>query len=202
MIRSRRRFLGLMGVGAASGAIIQRPLGGFSIASALPPARATQSDGYIHLDSNENAYGPSVKVADAIRSATDIVNRYPFRKHDEVTERIASFHKVKPEQVVLGCGSTELLRVAACAFLGKGRQLIQSWPTFEAIQDYAAALGSEVVSVPLGSGYVHDTGQMLARVGPSTGLVYICNPNNPRHRLPLGRIWRVLSRDFRPMPRF
>lgn len=155
------------------------PLGSVSTASALPPARATQSDGFIHLDSNENAYGPSAKVADAVRGATEMVNRYAFRKHDEVTERIASFHRVKPEQVVLGCGSTELLRVAACAFLGKGRQLIQSWPTFDAMREYAAAQRSEVVSVPLGSGYVQDTDQMLARVGPSTGLVYISNPNNP-----------------------
>ena len=69
------------------------------------------------LDSNENAYGPSPKVADAIRSVTGMVNRYPFRKYEEITERIASFHKVKPDQVLFGCGSTELLRAAACAFL-------------------------------------------------------------------------------------
>ncbi len=118
-------------------------------------------------------------MADAIRAATGMVNRYPFRKYDAVTERIASFHQVKPEQVLFACGSTEILRVAACAFPGDGRQLIQGWPTFEAIQDYAKSVGSQVVSVPLSKNFAHDLDGILARVGPSTGLVYICNPNNP-----------------------
>ena len=104
-----------------------------------------QADGFILLNSNENPYGPSPKVADAIRSATGLANRYSYRKYDEVTERIASFHKVKPEQVLFGCGSTELLRVAACATLDNGRQMVQAWPTFEAIEDYAKSVGAAVV---------------------------------------------------------
>jgi len=37
----------------------------------------------------------------------------------------------------------------------------------------------EVVSVPLSPNLAHDLDGMLARIGPSTGLVYVCNPNNP-----------------------
>jgi histidinol-phosphate aminotransferase len=179
MTNSRRDFLRSLGIGAAAGAATRWPLGRIPTAYAYEPTRAAKSDEFIRLDSNENAYGPSPKVADAIRSAVGTVNRYPFRKYDEVTAQIAAFHKVKAEQVLLACGSTEILRVAACAFLGSGRQLIQAAPTFEAIEDYAKSLGSEVVSVPLAPGFVHDTEQMLTRVGPATGLVYICNPNNP-----------------------
>ncbi|MGH9537832.1 MAG: pyridoxal phosphate-dependent aminotransferase [Terriglobales bacterium] len=179
MSRSRRDFLRSLGIGAAAGAAIQWPLQGGSTAWAFQSARNPLSDGFIHLDSNENAYGPSPKVADAIRSATGLVNRYTFRKYNEVTERIANFHKVKPEQVLFGCGSTELLRVAACAFLGQGRQLVEAWPTFEAIDDYARSLGAEAVRVPLNRGFVHDLEGMLTRAKSSTGLVYICNPNNP-----------------------
>jgi histidinol-phosphate aminotransferase len=131
------------------------------------------------LNSNENAYGPTAKVADAIRAATGRVNRYPYAKYEEVTERIASVHKVKPDQVLFGCGSTEILRAAACAYLGTGRQLIQAWPTFEAIQNYAKSTGAETVSVPLNASFLHDVDRMLAHVSASTGLVYICNPNNP-----------------------
>ena len=61
------------------------------------------------------------------------LNRYAFMHYDDVTEQIADFHNVKPEQVLFGCGSTELLRVAACAYLGPDRKLIQAVPTFEAI---------------------------------------------------------------------
>ena len=179
MISSRRNFLQALGIGAAAGAAVHWPLGDVSKAHAFEAARTGQRDGIILLNSNENAYGPSPKVADAIRSATGLVNRYTFMKYDEVTEHIASFHKVKPEQVLFGCGSTELLRVAACASLGKGRQLVQAWPTFESIQDYAKSLGSTVASVPLNQSFAHDLDGMLARTSAPTGLIYICNPNNP-----------------------
>ena len=182
MIRSRREFLRSLGVGAAVGTAVQWPLGNLAAAHAVEPAR-TADDRFIRLDSNENAYGPSPAVLEAIQSATTKVNRYPFMKYQEITERIANFHRVRPEQVLFGCGSTELLRVAVCAFLGDGRRLIQALPTFEAIQKYAKAVGSETVSVPLDRNFAHDVGAMLARVDASTGLVYICNPNNPTSSL-------------------
>jgi histidinol-phosphate aminotransferase len=183
MTSSRRGFLRSLGFGAAAGAAVNWPWGEISAASELTSSRSAKSDRFIRLDSNENPYGPSPKVAAAVRSATGAVNRYPFRKYEEVTERIASFHKVKPEQVLIGCGSTELLRAAACAFLGSGRRLIQPWPTFEAIQYYARSVGSEVVSVPLNRSYAHDLDAMLSHDDASTGLVYVCNPNNPTSSL-------------------
>jgi histidinol-phosphate aminotransferase len=96
-----------------------------------------------------------------------------------LVEKIAAVNKVKPEQVLLGCGSTEILRVAAFAFLGSGKQLIQASPTFEAIAHYARTAGAEVIPVHLTPGFAHDLGGMLARASASTTLVYICNPNNP-----------------------
>jgi histidinol-phosphate aminotransferase len=69
--------------------------------------------------------------------------------------------------------------MAAAAFLSPGRQLIQANPTFEAMEHYAQAAGAEVVSVRLTSQFAHDLGQMLQRAGNNTGLVYVCNPNNP-----------------------
>ena len=108
MIKSRRSFLQTLGVGAAAGAAVRWPLGDVSALAAASP-RGAQSDGFIRLDSNENAYGPSPKVASAIRSATGMANRYPFRKYDEITAQIAHSHGVKPEQVLFGCGSSRTL---------------------------------------------------------------------------------------------
>ncbi len=177
MTSSRRGFLRVLGVGAVAGTAV-RWVPGKAPAYACG-VESMPSAGLTLLDSNENAYGPSPQVTEKIRSALGLVNRYPFRKYDEITERIATFHKIKPDQVLFGCGSTELLRVAACAFPGDGRQLIQGWPTFEAIQDYGKSLGSEVVSVPLSETLAHDLEGMLARAKPTTGLIYVCNPNNP-----------------------
>jgi histidinol-phosphate aminotransferase len=131
------------------------------------------------LDKNENAYGPSEKSISAMQSALSLSNRYPSLEIDELVGKIAALHKVKPEQVTIGTGSIEILRMTAHTSLSPGKKLIQASPTFNAIADFASALGSEVVAVPLTNSYAHDLDAMLARTDGSTGLIYICNPNNP-----------------------
>jgi histidinol-phosphate aminotransferase len=79
----------------------------------------------------------------------------------------------------MGCGSTEILRVATAAFLGSGRQLVQASPTYEAIEAYAQAAGAKVASVALTKEFAHDLNSMLGHMDDNTTLAYICNPNNP-----------------------
>jgi histidinol-phosphate aminotransferase len=88
-------------------------------------------------------------------------------------------HGVAPEQVVLGCGSSEILRLTAVTFLGPGKKLVMASPGWNMIADFARSTGAEVVAVPLNKEYAHDLTAMLARIDRSTGLVYICNPNDP-----------------------
>jgi histidinol-phosphate aminotransferase len=176
---SRRNFLRTLGVGTAVGAAAQWPFTGMSRAAVFEPSRRREPDGFICLNSNENAFGPSRKTAVAIRSCTATANRYPYMQYDDLVEQIASVHRVKPEQVLLGCGSTEILRVAACAFLGRGKQLVQASPTFEALEYYARSTSAEVVSVPLTREFGHDLDTMRAQANGAPALVYICNPNNP-----------------------
>jgi histidinol-phosphate aminotransferase len=179
MITSRRGFFHLLGAGTATGMALHWPRTGPSRAATFEPFRPTQDDGFIRLNSNENAYGPSTNVAEAIRSSIGSANRYPRMQYDWLVERIAGFNNVRPEQILLGCGSSEILRVAASAFLGNGKCLIQASPTFEAIEHNAQAANSEVISVRLTPAFAHDLDGMLARASASTTLVYICNPNNP-----------------------
>jgi histidinol-phosphate aminotransferase len=175
---TRRGFLRSVGAGAAA-SVLQWPAPGFARTSSFEPPRASQPEGPILLYSNENAYGPSPKVVDAIQSAAAGVNRYPRMKYGSLTEQIAASHNVKPEQILLGAGSTEILRVAAFAFLGNDKQLIHASPTFEAIEHYARSAGAETIPVPLTPVFAHDLNGMLSRAGASTTLIYICNPNNP-----------------------
>ncbi len=177
MITSRRGFLRLLGAGTTAGMAMHWPMMAASRATTFEPFR--QDDGFIRLNSNENAYGPSPKVEEVIRSSGGSANRYPLGEYRWLLEKIAGVNHVKPEQVLLGCGSTEVLRMAAFAFLGAGKQLIQASPTFEAIEHYARSAGSEVISVRLTPAIAHDLDGMLAHASASTTLVYICNPNNP-----------------------
>lgn len=81
--------------------------------------------------------------------------------------------------MLTGYGSSEALAMAVRAFTGPGKKLVQASPTFELPAFHARAIGTQVVSVPLAANYAHDLDAMLARIGNDTGLVYICNPNNP-----------------------
>ena len=176
---SRRTFLRSVGLGTIAATSVQWPLPAWSPAAAFEPARNKEPGGPVRLDNNENVYGPSRKTAAAIRAALGSVNRYPFNEYDGLIDRIARAHKVKTEQILLGCGSSEILRLAVAAFLGPGKQLIQASPTFESMDHYARSAGAEVISVPLTATFAHDLDAMLARTGTSSTLVYICNPNNP-----------------------
>ena len=136
--------------------------------------------GPIRLDRNENAYGPSAKAAAAMQEAVrTAAQRYPDAEAEALRTAIARVHRVTPDRVVLGCGSGDVLRMAAAAFLGAGKKLVVATPTFELMSDYARQAGGDVVTVPLTHEYAHDLGAMLARSDASTGLVYVCNPNNP-----------------------
>jgi histidinol-phosphate aminotransferase len=65
------------------------------------------------------------------------------------------------------------------AFAGSGHKLMTAVPTFEAIAHYSSSMGGQVVTFPLTANYAHDLAAMAARADSTTGLVYICNPNNP-----------------------
>src|SRR5207253_9565648 len=118
MITSRRGFLRTLGAGTAG--VVVHPLIGPLRAASFESSRPGQDDGLIRLNSNENAYGPSVKVVEVMKSSIGSANRYPRMEYNSFAERIATPSRVKPEQVLLGCGSTAILRMPAFAFLANG----------------------------------------------------------------------------------
>ena len=87
---------------------------------------------------NENPYGPSEKVLAVLRESVAGGNRYPRTEYETLKEKLAALHRVKPEQIVLGCGSAEILCMSAHAFLGPGKKLVQAAPTFPALGKLAA----------------------------------------------------------------
>jgi len=177
-IVTRRSFVSqLAGVSISAAAF--REFSGSPVAHVCFASPRSAVSTPIVLSRNENAYGGSEAVLAAIREATSMGNRYPIAECDLLAGKIAAFHRIRPEQVVLGCGSSEILRMAAEAFLGTGKSLVQASPTFPLVGHFGQTMGAEVINVSLNSMYEHDLRAMLARSGPSTGLVYICNPNNP-----------------------
>jgi len=171
---SRRSFAGTLGL-AAGAALLESPISRIAEAAARSPRPADA----ILLNSNENPYGPSPKAVGAYVQAGSIANRYPDALEDEMRAAIAKHHGVASDQVVLGCGSSEILQMADEAFAGPGRRVVAAEPTFEAVLLYAKAIRADGVKVPLSADFRHDLPKMAAAAGEGTGLVYVCNPNNP-----------------------
>lgn len=138
-----------------------------------------QSGGMIHLNFNENAYGPSPKSLEALAACGAIASRYPMAQNGVMIDALARKHGVKHENIMLGCGSTEVLRVTDAVFLGPGKNVVAAEPTFEAILDYAKVMQGQAVKIPLTSDYRHDLPRMADACTSHTGVVYVCNPNNP-----------------------
>ncbi len=174
---TRRTFFKTAGFGAAAAAAVSGSLPTELLAWAEPP-RTPVPGGPVLLNSNENPYGPLPGVMAMGNPFLD-VNRYPGRHVRELEERLSALCKVGPDNLVIGCGSGEILRVAANAFTGPGKRVITASPTFEAIGSFARVVHGEPVTVPLAANYEHDLGAMLQAAGPDAGLIYICNPNNP-----------------------
>jgi histidinol-phosphate aminotransferase len=180
---------------------------GRSLAGSLPvnlPAAALRfstADGPVRLNSNENPYGPSPLALKAMTDAFSLAWRYPDEHTELLIDDLAKANGVSRDQVLLGNGSGEILKLCASAFTGPmsnrrralelarptrggglkfipGRgKLIVADPTFEAILNHARVNGAEDVRVPLTNSFSHDLPKMLSAA--RAGLIYICNPNNP-----------------------
>jgi len=173
---SRRTFAQLLGAGAALAAAppLAKPL--FAAANTAAPVKEA-AEAVIRLSANENPYGPSPAAYKAMTEAFGLSYRYPDEGTDSMIAAIARFHGIPGNQILLGDGSAEILKLAASAFAGSGRTLVMADPTFEAIAMYASVANPKIVKVPLDAAYAHDLEKMAAVSDAS--LIYVCNPNNP-----------------------
>jgi histidinol-phosphate aminotransferase len=198
MTISRRKFAQLLGAGAT--AAVARPALSFAEAAAVSPAAAARSE-LVRLSSNENPYGPSPKALSAMRDAFGLACRYPDEQAGVLVESLAKLNSVGRDQILLGDGSGEILKLCADVFTGPlttgkaltGGALVVADPTFEAILYHAKLDGAEIVKVPLTATFAHDLAKMLAAA--RGGLVYICNPNNPTASIsPKGEVREFIAK--------
>jgi histidinol-phosphate aminotransferase len=177
---TRRTFVQTAGIGAAAAWIGARGREN-SLWSALEPTLEAIEPGTICLASNENPLGPGPVVLNAIRAAFGPAGARPGRYDGgagSLIETIAKKQGVKPENVVLGCGSTQILRSCTHLFTDRDKALVATIPTYEECAGYAEMMGHPVRAVPLDADFKIDLGK-LADAAKGAGLVYYCNPNNP-----------------------
>jgi histidinol-phosphate aminotransferase len=135
----------------------------------------------IKISSNENPLGPGKAAIDAIVRQFPEAGRYPFNStpnDSALAARLATRFGAKPENIVLGAGSQELLRSAVRAFTTPTRGLVTATPSFENCPNIARKLGHPVVEIKVDAACRLDLDAMAA-AATGAGLVFLNNPNNP-----------------------
>jgi len=182
MALSRRRFVSTVGIGAGAALTSNIWARGRenSVWSAFEPTLEAVERGVVCISSNENPVGPGKAVLDALRKLLEggtSPGRYS-NQMGQLTEAIAGHFKVKTENVILGEGSTQILRSATQVFTSKTKALVGTIPTYEECAGYAELIGHPVKGVALSPEFKIDIDKMVA-AAKGAGLVFYCNPNNP-----------------------
>jgi len=187
---NRRRFMS--GMSTALGAIALRPATGLRALEIGPvpvPQQGRRSeqeyDAQAKLANNENPWGPSESVMEAMNHAFKYANRYGYPDGDIVAE-IAAHHGVERGNILLGAGSGEILEMVGATFLAPGRQVVGVEPSYTQVYSHASGLDADAITLPLLPDYRQDIAAIIdatRRNYRSVGFVYLCNPNNPTGRI-------------------
>jgi histidinol-phosphate aminotransferase len=131
------------------------------------------------LGSNENPYGPSPRVIQAIAEAAKDVALYPEPSCDPLRAVLSQRLHVAPERFVFGNGSEDLIAVVAHTFLSAGDRVVTFAPSFGLHVIWPRSVGAQVVAVSVDSSYAVDADQVIAALTPGTRMLMFGNPSNP-----------------------
>lgn len=140
--------------------------------------RGLRPQDIIKLASNENPIGPSPKALAAMRQAIEQAHIYPDGGGWKLRRAIAEKFGFDMGNVILGCGSNEVIEFIGHAFLRPGDNIITARHAFLVYKLMAKVFDAVTVEVP-DPGFVHDLDAMAAAITPRTKEVFIANPNNP-----------------------
>jgi histidinol-phosphate aminotransferase len=187
---SRRKFvgglaaaLGYVSTGAGLDVFAQGRAAGQGRPAGAPRPQPTPAeyDALAKLANNENNWGIPDSVMKAMEGAWKYAGRYGY-PDPGITQAIAEFDGVKPENVMITAGSGEVLDVVGTTFLLGGKKVLGVEPSYNSVYQHATTIKSEAIKLPLTKDYRQDIGMIIdaaKKHQSELGFVYICNPNNP-----------------------
>lgn len=174
---TRRGFIGALGAVSISPSL---SLGGNVRERSSVPETGEAQAAPLRLHRNESPYGLAPSAAQAIHAIVESQSgRYPIEEPAALAEAIAKRLGVANEQVLLGYGSVELLKIATETFCSPSGAAVVEEPTFEAVVSYCPLAHARAVKIPPTQDYKHDLSRTLDASSLVGGLAYICNPSNP-----------------------
>jgi histidinol-phosphate/aromatic aminotransferase/cobyric acid decarboxylase-like protein len=172
---SRRNF-GRFATMLAAGATL--PFSNESALAQLSMVKGPMPADAVKINANENPLGPCPEAAEAIHNIVQKGGRYLYEETFTMQEAMAEIEGLKPSYITPYAGSSAPLHQAVLAFTSPSKPFVTADPGYEAGERAAKFVGSKVIRVPLTKTYAHDVIAM-AKADPNTGLIYVCNPNNP-----------------------
>lgn len=135
-------------------------------------------DRVIKLASNENAFGPSPRAAEAIQAALPKLHRYPDGHCQALRRAIADHEGLDPERLVCGAGSDDIITLLVRAYAGPGDTVLYTQHGFLIYPIASQGVGALPIAVAE-QNLTADVDALLAAVDQRTRIVFIANPNNP-----------------------
>lgn len=132
----------------------------------------------VKLGSNENPYGPSPGVIEALARENGRLNTYPAGLYAPLKARLAALNGVRENEVDVGPGAESIIRYLAMLFTEPGDELVIQRQSFDAAPWWVTAMGGVVRYVDA-KDYAHDLDAYADAVGPRTRLLWLTNPDNP-----------------------
>jgi histidinol-phosphate aminotransferase len=149
----------------------------------------------VKLDGNENPYGPSPKVAEALRDF-GYYQLYPDPEQRRVREAVAAYVGADASQIVMGNGSDDLLSICAMLFLSPGDAMANAPPTFGVYSFLGHVYDANIIQVERQEDFGLDLVGLERALDDSAKLLYIASPNNPTGNcLPRDQLERLLDHD-------
>lgn len=132
----------------------------------------------IDFSVNTGPLGPSARVKNIIAKNIDKISLYPEPASERLKKRLASFHRISAENILMGNGSVELIYLIPRIIKGKG--VLIDAPAFSEYEFAARAAGKNPVFIirRQADNFKTDLNKLTRNI-PRAGLVFICNPNNP-----------------------
>ena len=132
----------------------------------------------LKLSSNENPYGNSDAVKEAVQRSVHELHRYPSTDHASLRAAIGEVHGLDPDRIICGVGSDEVLQFVAHAFAGPGDEIVYPEHGFSMYPILAHACGASPVKAPERERVV-DVDAILDACSERTRVVFLANPANP-----------------------
>ena len=132
----------------------------------------------IKLDANENPYGCSPRVVEALASYP-YFNIYPDNGQAELRGMLAGYTGVGAERIVASGGSNQLIDLIVRLLVGPGDEVINCVPTFDVYRFSTQICGGDMVEVPRDENFAVKVDAVKAAVSQNTRLIFLANPNSP-----------------------